>query len=237
MVIPARNEGARIAAAIGSARDGATPPASRDGDTPPSRRDNTPPEIAVVDGGSEDDTAARARTCGARVLRALPGRARQLEVGWRATSAPAILFLHADTTLPQGYAAAVRRTLADPANVGGAFRLRFDDRTWAMRCIEWGARLRAALFGLPYGDQALFVRRDALERMGGIAPVPIMEDLDLVREMKRRGRLVLLPLPVTTAARRYRQGGTWRVCWRNALALAAWRWGVDRARLAAWYRS
>ena len=236
MVIPARNEAEHIAAAIESAREGAAAPESPApvalGGGPPEI-----PEIAVVDGGSEDDTVARARACGARVLRAPPGRARQLEVGWRATSAPAILFLHADTTLPPGYAAAVARTLADPAHVGGAFRLRFDERPWGMRCIEWGARLRAALFGLPYGDQALFVRRSVLERMGGIAPVPIMEDLDLVREMKRTGRLVLLPLPVTTAARRYRRGGALRMWWRNTVALAGWRLGADRRRLAAWYRS
>jgi hypothetical protein len=102
--------------------------------------------------------------------------------------------------------------------------------------VEWGARLRARLAGLPYGDQALFVRSRTLTEIGGVPQVPIMEDLDLVRGMRARGRLVLLPLPVRTSARRYRARGVLRTWWRNALALAAWRLGVDRERVAAWYR-
>ena len=96
------------------------------------------------------------------------------------------------------------RALADPGVVGGAFRLRFEPRPLALRLVEWGTRLRVALLRMPYGDQALFVRRAVLESLGGVPQAPILEDLDLVRALKRRGRIACLSLPVTTSARRYR---------------------------------
>lgn len=148
-----------------------------------------------------------------------------------------MLFLHADTRLPSGWAIAVRDALRDPGVVGGAFRLRFAERSFGLAVVEWGAARRAQWGGLPYGDQALFARRSALEAIGGIAPVPIAEDLDLVRALATRGRLALLPQAVTTSARRYLRGGVFRVWLRNALGLAGWRLGVDRERLARWVRS
>lgn len=147
-----------------------------------------------------------------------------------------MLFLHADTRLPPGWATAVRAALADPGVVGGAFALRFEPRPLAMRVIEWGAALRVRWLGLPYGDQALFARRTALEAAGGVPPVALLEDLDLVRALQRQGRVVRVPLPVVTSARRYLRHGVLRVWWRNALTLAGWRLGLDRGRLAAWYR-
>ena len=99
------------------------------------------------------------------------------------------------------------------------------------------ARLRVALFKLPYGDQALFVRRAALQAMGGVPQVPIMEDLDLVRAMRRRGRVAALPLRATTSSRRYLSAGVWRTVARNAIASLAWWLGWDRERVAAWYRT
>jgi rSAM/selenodomain-associated transferase 2 len=214
VVIPTLDEAERVGAAIASARGC---------------------DVIVVDGGSRDGTVERARAAGARVLARPAGRARQLDAGWRAAHGDVVLFLHADTRLPDGWDAAVRRALEDPRVAGGAFTLRFEPPTRALRLVEWGARWRARLLGIPYGDQALFARRDALEAAGGVPDVPICEDLDLVRALRRRGRLVQLPLPATTSARRYLRRGVLRTWWRNALTLAAWRLGVDRARLAAWY--
>jgi rSAM/selenodomain-associated transferase 2 len=216
VVIPALDEAETVEAAIASAR-------SAD-------------EIVVVDGGSLDRTADRARAVGAHVISSPRGRARQLDAGWRATGAEVVLFLHADTRLPLGWADAVRTALAEPAVAGGAFRLRFDVRSLALRVVEWGAHRRAAWAGLPYGDQALFVRRDVLEALGGIAQVPIAEDLDLARDLRRHGRLALLPLAVSTSARRYQSNGVLRTWARNTIALAAWRLGVDRDRIARWVR-
>ena len=193
-------------------------------------------EIIVVDGGSADGTAQRAAAAGARVVTSSPGRARQLGVGARECCGDVILFLHADTRLPRGWDAAVRRALEDAATVGGAFRMRFDRRTPVLRLLEWGVRLRVALLGMPYGDQALFVRRGVLEAMGGVPQVAIMEDLDLVSAMKRRGRLARLPLAVVTSSRRHRSGGPLRTALRHVIAALAWRAGLDRAQIADWVR-
>jgi rSAM/selenodomain-associated transferase 2 len=210
----------------------------------PKTSDSTEIEIVVVDGGSRDATCQRARDLGARVIE-LPqapeaGRARQLAAGLAACDADVVLFLHADTRLPSGWREAARAALAEPAVVGGAFRFAFahegDGPSPLLRAVEWGARVRSRLFRLPYGDQAIFARRAALERIGGVPQAPIMEDLDLVRALRREGELALLDAPVSTSARRYRDGGVLRTFLRNALALAAWRLGLDRARVARWYR-
>jgi rSAM/selenodomain-associated transferase 2 len=218
VVIPARDEAEQIAAAVSSAREPGV-------------------EVIVVDGGSRDATAAHARQAGARVIASEPGRARQLAAGVSAVGdADALLFLHADSVLPAGWSAAVDAALADRAVAGGAFAMRFAERGARLRFVELGVRLRLALARLPYGDQALFVRRTALLEIGGVPQAPIMEDLDLVRALRARGKLALLPLPVITSARRYLAGGVLRTMARNWLALAAWSLGLDRARVAAWYR-
>jgi len=216
-VIPALNEADRIAESVRSAREPGV-------------------EVVVADGGSQDATCLRAAEAGARVVSSLPGRSRQMQDGVNASDGDVILFLHADTRLPDGFAERVRGALADPAVAGGAFALRFDESSLAMRLVAWGVRVRLAVMGLPYGDQAIFLRRSLLESIGGVPQVAIMEDLDLVKRIKERGRIALLSAPVTTSARRYRVRGTLPTLVRNALALAAWKLGIDRRRVAAWYR-
>jgi hypothetical protein len=194
-------------------------------------------ERIVVDGGSGDGTAEAARRLGAeRVIESEPGRARQMDAGYREARGEVVLFLHADTCLEPGWSEAVTRALADPAVAGGAFQLRFDGGGWLLRAVELGARLRSRIGGLPYGDQALFVRKRALDAAGGIAPVPIFEDLDLVRLIKRSGRLALLDAPARTSARRYMRNGALRQVLRNQLALASYFLRLPRGRVAAWYR-
>ncbi len=193
-------------------------------------------EVIVVDGGSRDGTPERARGAGARVLNAQRGRARQLQVGFEASKSDVVLFLHADTRLPRGWAGAVAAALDDPKTVGGAFRLRFDERNWRMRTVELWARLRIALLRFPFGDQALFIRRDVLDAIDGVPQVPLMEDVDLVHAMKQRGRLALSPLPATTSARRYLDGGVGRTSIMHFVAFVAWGVGIDRERIARWLR-
>ncbi len=194
-------------------------------------------ERIVVDGGSTDGTAEAARFRGAeQVLHSSPGRALQMDAGYRASKGAVVVFLHADTRLGAGWREAIERALADPATAGGAFRLRFDEAGFGMRVIELGAALRARLAGLPYGDQALFLRREILDRAGGLAPVPIFEDLDLLRLIKREGRLALLSAPAWTSGRRYARNGVARQWLRNQVALAGYFLRLPRARIAAWYR-
>lgn len=193
-------------------------------------------EVVVVDGGSRDETRERASNAGARVLDTQRGRARQLQVGIEATKSDVVLFLHADTCLPSGWAQSVGAALDDPGVVGGAFRLKFEERSMRIRLVEWAARARIALLAFPFGDQAIFVRRAALEAIGGIPDVPVMEDVDLVHAMKQRGRLALLGDTATTSARRYLERGVLRTSVAHFLAFSAWRLGVDRARLAGWLR-
>jgi len=193
-------------------------------------------EIVVVDGGSTDATCARAAAAGARVVVSAAGRTEQLAAGVEATHGDAILFLHADTRLPSGFDAAVEKALDEAGTIGGSFRFRFDQRSPALRFVEWGARLRVALFGTPYGDQALFVSRQTLKAIGGVPRAPIMEDLDLVKAMRRRGRLARLDLPATTSARRYQSRGVLRTMFRNWATMGAWWLGIDRERVSDWYR-
>jgi rSAM/selenodomain-associated transferase 2 len=218
VVIPTLNEQSRIERALASSRAPGV-------------------ERIVVDGGSSDGTAETARFLGAeKVLSALPGRAHQMDAGYREAQGEIVLFLHADTRLEAGWADAVRAALADATVAGGAFRLRFDGGGLALWLIEVGVRVRCRLAKLPYGDQALFVRKRILDGAGGIEGVPIFEDLDVVRQIKESGQLALLSLCAFTSARRYDANGVLRQWLRNAVALGAYLLGVDRARVARWYR-
>ncbi len=194
-------------------------------------------ERIVVDANSSDGTSQTARFLRAeKVIQALPGRAHQMDAGYREASGPVVLFLHADTRLEPGWNGAVLAALEDPAVAGGAFALRFEAAGWRYRLLERGVELRSRLGGLPYGDQALFVRRRVLDQMGGIAPVPIFEDLDVVQAIKRAGRLALLRHPVHTSARRYTRNGWLRQVLRNNTALAGYLLDLERDRIARWYR-
>ncbi|MDE0884606.1 MAG: TIGR04283 family arsenosugar biosynthesis glycosyltransferase [Myxococcota bacterium] len=232
VVIPALDEAERISGTIASVLPRGPGHAVRSANAAA----DPGPEILVVDAGSQDATVELARRAGARVLVAARGRARQLEAGWRASTAEVVVFLHADTRLGDGWEVSLREALASPGVVGGAFRLRFEASGLGFRVVELIVRLRVWLFSLPYGDQAIFVRRSLLEEIGGVPEVSLMEDLELVREMNRHGRVVALAPYALTSARRYRQQGVVGTLFRNAVALVAWRIGVKRERIARWVR-
>jgi len=219
VVIPALDEAARIVRTIESV-------------IAPGIKEVEEVEVIVVDGGSKDETCRLARDAGARVLVSPRGRARQLRLGFEESSGSVVLFLHADTDLESGWQEGVRGALSDPDCAGGAFTFRFAERGVRERWIERGVALRIAVFNLPYGDQALFVRRSVLEQMGGMPIVPIMEDLDLVRGIKRAGRLRMVPWSATTSSRRYAKRGAFRTVLHHQLALLGWWLGWDRERMA-----
>jgi rSAM/selenodomain-associated transferase 2 len=193
-------------------------------------------ELIVVDGGSRDGTIAIARARADRVVETERGRARQMNAGAAVARGDALLFLHADTLLPPGWADAVARALAMPRAVGGRFDVRLDAPGLAFRVIERliGARSRAT--GVATGDQAIFVRRDAFARVGGYPCLPLMEDVALCRALKRAGRLVALHETVVTSARRWERRGVARTVVLMWGLRAAYYAGVPPARLARLYR-
>jgi rSAM/selenodomain-associated transferase 2 len=193
-------------------------------------------EIIVVDGGSRDATVATARSRNVRVMSAPAGRGRQMNAGAAAARGDLLLFLHADTLLPPGYDLLVRRTLAAPGTAAGAFRLRVDAHTASVRFIERVANFRSRVLQMPYGDQGLFLRRRIFRQLGGFADTPIMEDFDLVRRLRPRGRIVTVSLPVVTSARRWLRLGVLKTWLINQAVVLAFYAGLPRDRIAAWYR-
>ncbi len=192
-------------------------------------------EVCVSDGGSRDATVEIARSLGARVVVGPPGRGPQLNRGARATSADILLFLHADTRLPEGAAGLIRQAVAEGAP-GGGFLLRFEPARGALRLGHRMTTLRTRLTGCPLGDQAQFVRRDVFEALGGFREWPILEDLDFMRRLKRRGRIAIIDRPVTTSARRFLRRGVWRTSATNYLIWALYFAGVSPKRLARLYQ-
>ena len=217
VVIPALNEQEGIHRALESSREPGV-------------------ERIVVDGGSRDGTSQVARFLRAeKLIESPPGRARQLEAGWRAATGEVVVFLHADTRLEAGWSDAVRRACERPRVVGGAFRLRFESDRPIYRLLELGARLRHRLGASPKGKQALFIRRDLLDAKGGIVDTPIFEDLDLVRSIRHHGKLALCRESAITSVRRYEANGPLRAGLRKAVAVLGYLVDYDRERVARWY--
>lgn len=194
-------------------------------------------ETIVVDGGSTDGTPEIAERAGCRLLCSPPGRALQMNAGAKAASGSILLFLHVDTRLPGRFDTAVRRALDQPRVVAGAFRFRLDGPQRALRLIEWGVNLRSRLLQMPYGDQGLFLKAETFHTMGGFPDLPIMEDFELVRRLRRLGRITILRLPAITSARRWQALGSWRATWINQKVVAGYYLGVLPDRLAQWYRA
>jgi rSAM/selenodomain-associated transferase 2 len=195
-------------------------------------------EVIVVDGGSRDRTAAIARAVpGVRILDAPRGRGVQLNAGARAATGDVLLFLHADVSLPADAAGWVERGLADPSAVAGAFRIWTvvdAGRTWLGPLIHL-ADIRSRYTSLPYGDQAVFVRRAAFEAAGGFPDEPLMEDLELARRLRRLGRIVTVPASVTVSGRRFVARPLWFTFLINVFPLL-YRLGVPPRVLAHFYR-
>jgi len=194
-------------------------------------------EVIVADGGSTDGTVEIARSCSARVVTGPADRAKQMNIGAAAATGDILLFLHADTRLPGGFDSHVRRALARPGVVAGAFALRIDAASASLRIIERVATWRSRYLQMPYGDQAIFLRAETFRQLGGFAPMPIMEDYELIRRLHRRGRIVVLPAPAITSARRWLALGPWRTTLTNQLMVAGYGVGIRPSKLARWYHA
>jgi hypothetical protein len=217
VIIPALNEGGLVGAAVRSALAEDV-------------------EVLVVDGGSGDDTIESAQRAGGRVLCTTRGRGAQMNVGAMSATGDVLLFLHADTVLPVGWVEAVRCGLNGKGVLVGAFSLGLSGEDRWKRLVAGVANLRSRLGGLPYGDQALFVRRERFRASGGYALMPIMEDYEWIGRMRRLGRVLMLREAVRTSDRRWQRLGMVRTAYRNALMVGGYHVGVPIEVLARIYR-
>jgi rSAM/selenodomain-associated transferase 2/rSAM/selenodomain-associated transferase 1 len=193
-------------------------------------------DIIVADGGSHDDTPRIAESCGTRLVTSPTHRARQMNAAAAIARGETLLFLHADTLLPTNYCDAVFTALRRPSVVAGAFRFKIRDPFAGRRLVETTTNLRSRLWRMPYGDQALFVRRWAFDEAGGFPDSPIMEDYEFVRRVCRLGDLALLDSPVLISGRRWQRLGLLRTTAINSLLVLLYHCGVAPAKLAALYR-
>ena len=193
-------------------------------------------EIVVVDGGSRDNTVELARLLGARVLQADASKAVQMNAGAAASVGDVLLFLHADTHLPDNFDAKVMAAVSQNGFCAGAFSLGIDAQVRWLRFIERVANWRSRFFQMPYGDQALFVCRDLFNEIGGFPDLPIMEDFEFIRRLRRKGKISILPDCVKTSPRRYLNFGILKTWCLNQIIIAAYYLGVPPERLACWYR-
>jgi rSAM/selenodomain-associated transferase 2 len=218
VIIPALNEAETIRQAIDSAwQAGAA-------------------EVIVADGGSSDGTFEIVEACNCQLVRSAPGRAVQQNAGADQARGDVLLFLHADNRLADSAVSQIEAALKRKQVLGGAFRQRIDASGFLYRCLEWGNAARVRCFGLPYGDQAIFLRREIFYELGRFPEVRLMEDVKLMQKLRRRARPVLLPGPMYVSPRRWQRHGVIRQTLRNWSLLAAFICGVSPDRLAAFYR-
>ena len=215
VIIPALNEAANIAACVSSVEN-------QKGDF----------EIIVVDGGSTDQTVELIRSR-ALVVTSPRGRAVQMKAGARNASGDALLFLHADSCLHPDALVRLREALADSRVAGGTFTLKFDSEKLALKFYAAFTRLKFRY--LHYGDQGIFVRRKTFEQLGGYKEMPLMEDIDFLSRLRRKGRVVLINLPVTTSARRFLKRGPVQQQLLNTFLVSCYLLGVKPATLSRMY--
>ena len=219
IIIPALNEGDSIGSTLDSVM-----------------KSGSDIEVLLVDGGSTDQTTEVALACGARVITSERGRGAQMHRGASEARGAILWFVHADTLAPAGSADRIMAAMQDEQVVAGNFAIRFGGEQRAARFMTWlYPQLRR--LGLCYGDSAIFVRRDAYFAVGGFKPLPIFEDVELLREMRKLGRFVHLPFTVTTSSRRFAKG-SFAVTLTRWVALQCLYWlGVSPKRLGRHYHA
>lgn len=197
-------------------------------------------EIIVVDGGSNDDTVAIAEKFGARVIQSEKGRGVQQDIGASNAKGDVLLFLHADTILPSGWKDFIAVLLSNSNVIGGAFLLGiagtdFKSVPISLRFIIKAANLRAKYLGLIYGDQGIFVKRDRFFSINGFKGLPIMEDVDFIRRLKKQGRVELIMEKVLTSERRWVKNGILQATVDNLFFLMMYYLGYSPERIYRLY--
>jgi len=192
-------------------------------------------EILIADRGDCPESTRAFEAIGARIVRGEGSRGQRLDRAARLARGDVLFFSHADSRPPENALSLIAGALATGADAG-AFSLAYEETTPALSWIAWWANVRSRRLGLPFGDQGLFCRRDVYEKSGGFRDLSVCDDVDIVRRLKRVGRLVILPERSFTSPRRYRENGSLRQVLRNWRVLAGYFAGVAPEKLERWYR-
>lgn len=195
----------------------------------------SPHELLVSDGGSSDDTCRIAERLGHRALVSSPGRALQMNAGANEATGDILLFLHADNRIePESYQK-ILECMENPKWIGGAFTLCIESGKWSLKLITLLANIRSKYFGLAYGDQGFFVRKKIFHEMNGFSPIPICEDLDFYRRLKKKGSVILLKEKAHTSPRRWIKEGILFTTARNIVIAVLFGLGFPPRILSKWY--
>jgi rSAM/selenodomain-associated transferase 2 len=193
-------------------------------------------ETIVVDASGDDVAEQIALALGARFISCgTPNRGEQMNLGARTSRGDVLLFQHCDTLLEEAHLRAIENALGDPNIIGGAFFRKFDGRHPRLMWLESVARFLSRHGGTLYGDQSIFVRRVVFEKLGGFAKIPLMEDVEFSRRLRRAGKIAVLDPPVATSGRRHLKRGAWRTTIQNGLFIVLYNLGVSPHRLHRWY--
>ncbi len=193
-------------------------------------------EVIVADGGSSDRTPEIAEQYADKLVISEKGRGAQMNAGAANAEGESLLFLHGDTVLPENWDELVKDVLKKSADTLGAFRLAVKEKTIALNIMIFSANIRARIFSLPYGDQALFLSRTLFDSIDGFKEIPLMEDIEMVRMVKKIGKIKILNEPVVTSSRRWKKEGCFYSIARNQIFLFLYLIGIPAERLSRLYK-